>query len=343
MANGAFDISLFSTPEQLQAKQVAARRAEDMAGGQTSLQSAVGAFGRGLAGDISGVRPEDSPAVALARTRQEAMKGVGFKDREGLFAASQKLVEAGDYEGGLKIAQLGHSMKVPEAKSTDTFREKVVVEGKERVGLYNKDGGDLIRYLGEGEEKKDDKVFDKESQFRKEYQNKSKFYEKSVHGYDTIQASAKDPDAVGDLSLIFAFMKVLDPESVVRESEFAVAENTAAKLDWFRKSWEKVKSGERLLPEQRQRFVSRAEKMMTVHNKRQDQLRGQYTGLSERANVNPRNVIVGLSATGDATIPPIVFAPQEQEWIDATKLANPNATEEEIIALGRAKGRIGAK
>jgi len=115
LLNGAIT-SLFSTPEQLQAKQVAARRAEDMAGGQTSLQSAVGAFGRGLAGDISGVRPEDSPAVALARTRQEAMKGVGFKDREGLFAASQKLVEAGDYEGGLKIAQLGHGIKVDTAK-----------------------------------------------------------------------------------------------------------------------------------------------------------------------------------------------------------------------------------
>jgi len=336
---------LFSTPEQVIAAQQQTQAAPQDP--NTALRAALmgagraasGAFGRGL----GAAPPPESEAVKQARIATNILQTSPLETREDYFKASQQAGEAGNIQLKMKLASLGAGLKAPETTKTETFREKVVVGGKERVGLYNKDGGGLIRYLGEGEEKKDDKVFDKETQFRKEYQNKSKFYEKSVHGYDTIQASAKDPDAVGDLALIFAFMKVLDPESVVRESEFAVAENTAAKLDWFRKSWEKVQTGERLLPEQRQRFVSRAEKMMKVHNKRQDQLRGQYTDLSKRSNVDPSNVLVGLSATGETKPPVIVFAPQEQQWIDATKLANPDATEEEIIALGRSKGRIGAK
>lgn len=68
-------------------------------------------------------------------------------------------------------------------------------------------------------------------------------------------------NAVGDLSLIFAYMKMLDPESVVRETEFANAQNAAGVPDRVRNIYNRVMEGERLNPNQRAQFRSQAEQL----------------------------------------------------------------------------------
>ena len=61
-----------------------------------------------------------------------------------------------------------------------------------------------------------------------------------------------------DLALIFNFMKMLDPASVVRESEFALAEATGALPDWLKKEWSKVTDGGRLTPAMRRNIMRQA-------------------------------------------------------------------------------------
>ena len=61
-----------------------------------------------------------------------------------------------------------------------------------------------------------------------------------------------------DLALIFNFMKMLDPASVVRESEFALAEATGALPDWLKKEWSKVTDGGRLTPTMRRNIMRQA-------------------------------------------------------------------------------------
>lgn len=65
----------------------------------------------------------------------------------------------------------------------------------------------------------------------------------------------------GDLSMIFNYMKLLDPGSVVRESEFETAANAAPILQRLGISWEKVKAvwaGNKLTPSQRKDFRDQA-------------------------------------------------------------------------------------
>lgn len=76
--------------------------------------------------------------------------------------------------------------------------------------------------------------------------------------YDRVQASAKDPSAAGDLALIFNYMKVLDPGSVVREGEFANAESSGSVPDRIWKTYNKVLRGERLSTDMRADFLDRA-------------------------------------------------------------------------------------
>lgn len=97
----------------------------------------------------------------------------------------------------------------------------------------------------------------------------TKDFQKQAGAYTRVVQSAKNPSPAGDLSLIFNYMKVLDPGSVVRESEFATAAGARAELTRAQESgtvipavvaqaMQRVETGLRLLPEQRQDFVNRA-------------------------------------------------------------------------------------
>ncbi|WP_204128690.1 hypothetical protein, partial [Pseudomonas ogarae] len=78
------------------------------------------------------------------------------------------------------------------------------------------------------------------------------------NSYGQIAQAAKTPSAQNDLALIFSYMRMLDPASVVREGEFATAQNAAGVPDQIRNAYNKAVNGERLNPEQRTGFVSSA-------------------------------------------------------------------------------------
>jgi hypothetical protein len=80
-------------------------------------------------------------------------------------------------------------------------------------------------------------------------------------GYQTILNAANDPSAAGDLSLIFAYMKTLDPNSVVREGEFATAQNAGSAFNRVGALYNKVVNGQRLTEAQRSDFVGQARKI----------------------------------------------------------------------------------
>jgi hypothetical protein len=86
----------------------------------------------------------------------------------------------------------------------------------------------------------------------------SKDFISRAQSLNTILAASKDPSPAGDLALIFAYMKMLDPGSTVREGEFANAQNAAGVPDQIRNIYNRAMSGERLNPRQRADFTNRA-------------------------------------------------------------------------------------
>jgi len=101
-----------------------------------------------------------------------------------------------------------------------------------------------------------DKRPEVESKFRTEYNNQTKPYQEVKSAYGRMLAS--EDTAVGDLSLIFGYMKMLDPGSVVREGEFATAQNAAGVPERIMNIYNKLISGERLNASQRNSFKGQA-------------------------------------------------------------------------------------
>lgn len=76
-----------------------------------------------------------------------------------------------------------------------------------------------------------------------------------------LESQISNPTAEGNLAAIFGFMKSIDPESVVRESEFATAADAGSLVEKWKNTWSKMTTGEFLQEGQVQDFVDLAEIM----------------------------------------------------------------------------------
>ncbi len=133
--------------------------------------------------------------------------------------------------------------------------------------------------------------FDTEQKLRKEYSglDLTKDFNKVEAAYGRI--SATEPTAAGDLALIFNFMKMLDPGSVVREGEFANAQNTAGVPDRVRNVYNRLMSGERLNPAQREAFSSQAETLYEESANRMKGVNERYRSISGSHGLDPSRII----------------------------------------------------
>ena len=102
------------------------------------------------------------------------------------------------------------------------------------------------------------KIAAAEQTLRKEYISESKFFQSIKDSYNTITANATAATAAGDMGLIFAIMKMFDPTSVVRESEYATAQQAASIIERAKAAAARVATGEKLSETQRKDFVETA-------------------------------------------------------------------------------------
>jgi hypothetical protein len=105
--------------------------------------------------------------------------------------------------------------------------------------------------------------------------------------------------AQNDIGLVYQIMKMHDPTSVVRETEFATAQNAAGVPDRIRNQWNKVKSGAFLNPEQRKEIVATAENLMRGADEQYSMLSQQYQQLALASGLDPRRIVLP-----EAPIPP---------------------------------------
>lgn len=149
----------------------------------------------------------------------------------------------------------------------------------------------------------DTRIFAKADKLRDEFNAQSKDFVAVGDSYNTVRAAAQDPTAAGDLSLIFAYMKMLDPNSVVREQEFANAQNAAGVPDRIRNQWNKILEGERLNPAQREDFINQAKKVYEIRKTRNQALVKRYSDIAKRNKVNPDDVVGDLAVFDDQQAP----------------------------------------
>ena len=147
-------------------------------------------------------------------------------------------------------------------------------------------------------------------------------------GYEKVKVAKDDPSPAGDISLIFGYMKMLDPGSVVREGEFATAQNAGSVPDRILNAYNSALNGTRLNPKQRKDFLNQAGNVYNAQQGLVKSLEKDYSGLAESYGTRPDLVV------------PKQSAPKEREKEFNPKTDLKNMTYEQKLKMAKEKGLL---
>lgn len=258
----------------------ATERAKDIYPKKLAIQAEM----RNIVGQLNGAKEnaanilqftlQDREIKRQEQTRQEEVKRAETQRVEDLalkaleFGASPEaiaqILEAGDFSTATQIAskfikQPQEMLSVEDAKKLGVPYGTTVAEAMAR----NITPSDEQELLGGLSEQQISIMQNIQNQVRQDQDVKDFMVARDA--YNRIQAT-KDGmkedgrlTPAGDVSMLFSFMKLLDPGSVVREGEFATAQNTAGIADRLRNMYNNALTGNRLSADQVKEYSAEAE------------------------------------------------------------------------------------
>ncbi len=134
--------------------------------------------------------------------------------------------------------------------------------------------------------------FGNEKALRSEYLKAVKDVGPVYDGWQRVLAGKSLGTGVGDMSMIFGYMKMLDPTSVVREGEVANARNAAGVPEQILAEYNRVVGGGILSDEQRQQFVAAAEAAWQPFSTRLEDAKRVYGTLATEYGMDPSRIII---------------------------------------------------
>ena len=234
------------------------------AGGQPS--GFMGAFSQPLTSPVG--QAISQAAIAGARASDYSPTPVSL----GRVLAEMGAAASGGYQAGLKEERAAEAADFARRMQLMQFAQKE----REIAGTLGKE------------------TFTNEKQLRGEFDKQAKNFDEARLGFEKVQKAAmtETPTGATDLALIFGYMKVIDPTSVVREGEFATAEKAGGVSEQLRNLYNKVRTGQRLTQEVRDQFVQAARTQFQPYMDMQRNIENRYTNLSEAYKLDPTKVVL---------------------------------------------------
>jgi hypothetical protein len=130
-----------------------------------------------------------------------------------------------------------------------------------------------------------------------------KAHQEMQSAYSQIQQSLKQGSPIGDTAAATKIMKLLDPGSVVRESELGMAMAATGMLDRVTNYAQNVLNGTKLTPQQRKDFQALADSLYGESAKLYNAKRGEYEGIATRNSLNVADVLGSPSAAPQPVAP----------------------------------------
>ena len=155
MANGAFTLQGFESPEEVQARIGKAKQAAFAPQGDLgSLIYQTAAEGQaGMGGALASAMGYEDPAVKQAKEMQSLLKGTDMSSSESLYDTAGKLQEAGLTKQAFNVLSKGHEVRkleqseVPDPAKLTRF--KGTIDGEQVIGFSDGSGNTYARVNGQ--------------------------------------------------------------------------------------------------------------------------------------------------------------------------------------------------
>ena len=123
--------------------------------------------------------------------------------------------------------------------------------------------------------------------------------------YGQVMTSLDAGTPIGDVAGATKIMKLLDPGSVVRESELGIAMASAGRMDRLKNYFNNLMTGQKLTPTQRQDFKTLSNELYAVAGQAYNQKRSEYKAFGDAYKFPNLNTSLGAPAD----VPSIVKQP----------------------------------
>jgi len=313
-----------------------------------ALQAQGNPIGKALMEQSMAARENEFKKAQIDKYRFEQEEELRKREMEQKISSALQSVDTSDPQRAIiQLGQMGITGKaaqdtlkfIMESKNDLRrlgFEEQRVGFDRERLGLDRARLGieqgnlslraqELQQKLANGGLSREDQV-KIEKELRSEVAKESGEFKTIKSAYEKVKAAASNPSPANDIALLYGIMKVYDPGSVVRESEYATAEKTVGVPDVIRNAYNRALSGQRLNDSQRKDFVNSAKQIYKTQVTNIKNVGDKYKGLAKDYGVEPNRVVL--------------FEPDESEFQpQPVELKQPSMSrEQQIIEQLKAQG-----
>lgn len=291
------------------AMQAFARQQGEM--GQGALLNALAAQYAG-----EGFQPLQTKFLRRAEAAQQPMKvGGGILTPTGDFVRDP--MQAQEREAGALDRRIGQVERIVDSREARRLRAE---QAEREEGLKRELGLGRLGIMQAGVDARaaarsaadaaggardsaaDNRRFQQATTLRGEYTRRADKVAEGVRHAETVTSLLNDPTIVRDptkqVSLIFAFGKLLDPESVVRESEYALIANARGLMDSLSQIPERIRTGARISPAQLASMRQVASSLYAGAGDRRSALNDFYRGVAQRQGLRVEDVLPSSPGAG---------------------------------------------
>jgi len=209
------------------------------------------------------VQPAVAPDLAGALREIGTNQYGAGKDLKPAILKQMMPEDTSDYKNYLKVKAEGFPGTFNEYQNVEANRKRPVTNVSVNTGQHG---------------------FENALKLRTDFRNEPiyKGFEEVKAANLQIQQAAKMGTPAGDLAAATKIMKILDPGSVVRESELGMAMAASGLEDKARNYANMVITGQKLTPTQRKDFTDLGQQLYNVSAEQFNQKRGEYSGIAQR-------------------------------------------------------------
>ena len=255
--------------------------------------------------------PEDALRLAMTSPGAAAMKG--NPALAAMLARTMEKPEAEEYyapvettEGLVQFGKRGGKratgMQAPERQKAEAVsglgrlisERDALPEGDPKRAVYDR-AIDKETRLPQGPSIRVDtgltrgQTFANENTLRDEFTTQTAPFRTISDAYKKIMSTADN--GAGDMSVLYQYVKLLDPNSVVRESEFATAAASGSFGERVQGEVNRILSGQRMAPSLRQSFRGEATNIYNSQRESAEKTAERYRGLAESYGLDPSRVV----------------------------------------------------
>jgi type II secretory pathway pseudopilin PulG len=290
-----------------------------------------------LAGQQQRRRREEEMLEQQAEQQRQNQTAAYFRDKDPELAAA---IEQGIVDG--KTAWLAWQDKQKGAEPPTPYTDIAKAKRDMDAGYITPEQFDQIT-SGQGAMDPAE-AFKRELDLRKEYSGSDvvKNYGTVRDYYERIRSGVQAGTGAGDIAAVFSYMKMLDPQSTVREGEYATAQNAAGAPEGMRGLYNQLVGGGSLSGKARKQLYDQAQKTYVDVEKNLRDQNSRYSQIADQWQVSPDNVLMQPEQYDPLSLPPTtgnvgdpvpVQAPQPGQIVDGYRFkggdpANPNSWEQ---------------